>query len=207
MRVPSRGLYVVTPDSLADNALLRAVSAAIDGGAVMVQYRQKGLSIDTAHEQALRLLELCRDRGVPLIVNDDCALAQRIGADGVHVGREDAAVSAARTALGADAIVGASCYGSLALGHQAVTDGASYVAFGSIYPSPTKPAAPTVPLDVLRLARCELAVPVCAIGGITADNAGAVVAAGADLLAVISDVFAAADPCAAARRYRSVFAT
>lgn len=206
MRAPSRGLYVVTPDGLAADALLSAVRAAIEGGAVMVQYRRKGAGVDAAYACASRLLELCRPRNVPLIINDDCALAMRIGADGLHVGREDAAVSAARNALGADAIIGASCYDSLALAHEAAAAGASYVAFGSMYPSPTKPTAPAAPLDVLTRARRELAVPVCAIGGITSDNAGAVVAAGADLLAVISDVFAATDPCAAARRYRPLFA-
>jgi thiamine-phosphate pyrophosphorylase len=206
MRTPSRGLYVLTPDDLADDALLGAVGAAIDGGAVMVQYRQKGLAPDISHARATRLLDLCRRRGVPLIINDDCALAQRIGADGVHVGRDDSDVSAARAALGADAIIGASCYDSLERAHQAAAAGASYVAFGSVFPSPTKPAAPAVTLDVLRRARRELALAVCAIGGITADNAGPVVAAGAELLAVISDVFAATDPLAAAQRYRPLFA-
>jgi thiamine-phosphate pyrophosphorylase len=206
MKLPRAGLYALTPDDLHDRALEDKVRAVIDGGAVMVQYRQKGVAPGTALVRARALQSLCHDSGVPFIINDDCALAVAIGAAGVHLGREDVAMAAARRLLGPDAIIGASCYDSLDLARAAVAAGASYVAFGSVFASPTKPAAVQVPLAVIAQAHSELSVPICAIGGISAVNAPDVVAAGASLLAVISDVFGAADPRAAAQRYQPLFA-
>ncbi|HRQ65337.1 MAG TPA: thiamine phosphate synthase [Xanthomonadaceae bacterium] len=206
MMFPRAGLYALTPDDLDDRALEDKVRAVVDGGAVMVQYRQKGVAPDSAHARGCALRSLCHGVGVPLIVNDDCALAIAIGAAGVHLGREDVAVAEARRLLGPDAIIGASCYDSLDRARAAAAAGASYVAFGSVFASPTKPGASQVPLAVIAQASRELALPICAIGGISVANAPAVVAAGASLLAVISDVFGAADPCAAAQRYRLLFA-
>jgi thiamine-phosphate pyrophosphorylase len=205
MRMPERGLYALTPDGDDASALLDAVEAAITGGAVMVQFRQKGLAPAIARSRAERLLAVCRGRGVPLVVNDDLELAAAIGADGVHLGREDPAVAEARRRLGPDAIVGASCYDSLALARAAAAAGASYLAFGSVFASSTKPQATRVSLDTIRAAAREFALPICAIGGITAGNAAPVIAAGAGLLAVISAVFAEPDPRAAAARFRALF--
>jgi thiamine-phosphate pyrophosphorylase len=205
MRMPERGLYALTPDGDDASALLDAVAAAITGGAVMVQFRQKGLAPAIARSRAERLLAVCRGRGVPLVVNDDLELAAAIGADGVHLGREDPAVAEARRRLGPDAIVGASCYDSLALARAAAAAGASYLAFGSVFASSTKPQATRVSLDTIRAAAREFALPICAIGGITAGNAAPVIAAGAGLLAVLSAVFAEPDPRAAAARFRALF--
>jgi thiamine-phosphate pyrophosphorylase len=201
-----RGLYVLTDAVLTPGEqLLAAVAAAIDGGAAVVQYRNKSGDTMRQEAEAAALLALCRERGVPLIVNDDVALAARIGADGVHVGREDPDLHQARAALGRSAIIGVSCYDDLERARRAQAEGADYVAFGSFFASPTKPAAVPASLDLLRKARSQLNVPVAAIGGITPDNGAQLVAAGADLLAVITGVFAQPDIRAAARRYAALF--
>ncbi len=206
-RLP-RGLYLIADASVVARArLAAAVEAAIAGGAVLVQYRDKAADARTRLATARALAALCRARGVPLLVNDDPALAREAGADGVHVGRDDPPVAAARAALGAGALVGTSCYNALPLARAAAAAGADYVAFGSVFPSPTKPGAVRAPLALLGEARAALGVPVCAIGGITPANAGEVAAAGADLLAVASGVLAAPDPEAAARAIARLYET
>jgi len=151
------------------------------------------------------VVRLCRAYGALSIVNDDVELAARVGADGVHIGKEDAALAYARNRLGQGAVIGVSCYNRLDLALEAAAQGADYVAFGSFFPSRVKPEAVPASLDLLREARQTLSLPLCAIGGITADNAAPLVEAGADMLAVISDVFAAAEIEAAARRYAPLF--
>jgi thiamine-phosphate pyrophosphorylase len=202
---PPRGLYAVTLESYPDaRTLAEAVAAAIRGGAAVVQYRAK--SARDPEAEAAAVLAACRAAGVPLIVNDDLDLAARIGADGVHLGRHDAPLGEARRVLGEAAIVGVSCYDSVDLAVAAEAAGASYVAFGCFFPSRTKPAAPPARLEVLAEAKRRVRVPVVAIGGITAENGGALLAAGADLLAVVGGVFGADDPEAAAWRFRALFA-
>lgn len=188
---PRRGLYVITDSRLLpdDRALSRAVSEAIKGGACAVQFRDKSEDHQRRDRQARALLAVCRSARVPLLINDDVSLAMRIGADGVHIGADDAAPSVARQMMGADAIIGVSCYSSLALAQQAVDSGADYVAFGSFFASITKPEAATAPASLLAQARPRLSCPVVAIGGITADNGSSLIAAGADVLAVVSAVF------------------
>lgn len=200
------GLYVITR-SLPDGpeALAEAVDRAVAGGAVMVQYREKHGDEAGREQEAGAVLETCRRREVPLVINDDVELARHIGADGVHLGREDATVQAARQALGARAIVGVSCYNELARAQAAERAGASYVAFGSFFPSPTKPGAVRAVPGLLREARKHVALPLCAIGGITPANGGQLVEAGADLLAVASGVFEAGDILDAAERYADLF--
>lgn len=206
MAVPKlRGLYAVTPDLPDSLELVHHVRDAIVGGAVAVQYRSKLPDATLRRTQAEQLLALCRENGVPLIVNDDLALAQQIGADGVHLGRDDAAPAVARLRVKADFIIGASCYDGLALGVKAVEEGATYVAFGAAFPSRTKPGAVHAPLALYRQARQRLAVPIAAIGGITSENAAPLLAAGVDLLAVISDLFDAPDVAARAARYAALF--
>jgi thiamine-phosphate pyrophosphorylase len=196
-----RGLYALTPEGLNTETLLTRVEAAIAGGAALVQYRRKALDPARREAEARTLLDLCRRRAVPLIINDDAALARRTGADGVHLGREDGGIEQARRLLGSSAIVGASCYNELARAVRAERAGATYVAFGSLYASPTKPAAVRATIELLREARARLRVPVAAIGGITAENAPEPIAAGADLLAVLSDLFDAPDIRARAMQY------
>lgn len=198
-----RGLYAITPDGAATGELLAMVTRALDGGIAVLQYRNKPADADLRKEQAGALLALCRPRGVPLIVNDDVALAAEIDADGVHVGREDGGVAVARRALPGK-LLGASCYDSLELARAAVAAGADHVAFGSVYRSSTKPGAGRAPLDLFGRAR-TLGVPLVAIGGISLDNAPAVIRAGADCLAVISDLFGAPDIGARAARYLQLF--
>lgn len=203
-----RGLYVVTDAALTPgDALTAAVAAALAGGATAVQYRDKGTDAARRLREASALRELCAVHGATFIVNDDVELAARAGAHGVHVGEDDAGIAEARARLGAGAIVGASCYDSLARAEDAQADGADYVAFGSFYPSATKPHARRATLELLKQAKARITVPIVAIGGITPENGAPLVAAGAHALAVVSGVFAATYPRASARRYASLFDT
>ncbi|HHB12763.1 MAG TPA: thiamine phosphate synthase [Chromatiales bacterium] len=195
-----RGLYVLTDTALTPRPVLAArVEAAVRGGARLVQYRNKDRADPGRARDVRALIEVCRPHGVPVIVNDDVELARATGADGVHLGREDLHPQAARRRLGAEAIIGVSCYDDLARAVEAERHGASYVAFGSFYASPTKPHAVHADLALLQRARARLACPICAIGGITVHNAHALIERGADLIAVVSAVWKAADPEAAAR--------
>ncbi|MEP7061736.1 MAG: thiamine phosphate synthase [Betaproteobacteria bacterium] len=196
-----RGLYAVTPDLDDTRELVARVQAAIDGGAQAIQYRNKSATARTRSEQALALANACRGRAL-FIVNDDAALAAHVGADGVHVGEGDGDVAIARRYVGAGAIVGVSCYDDLALANARASEGADYVAFGSFFASHVKPAARRADVALLGGARA-LGLPVVAIGGITSANAAPLFAAGADAVAVISDVFAhprIGDVTVAARR-------
>jgi len=198
------GLYAVTPD-LADTAELTArVAAALAGGAAAIQYRNKVADAALRHAQAHALARLHALRGGLLIVNDDAALAAEIGADGVHVGEDDASIAAAREIVGPDRLVGASCYNDLGRARAAVAAGADYIAFGSFFASAVKPNARRAELELLASARA-LDVPVVAIGGITADNASSLVGAGADAVAVITAVFDAPDVEVAARAIAARF--
>jgi len=199
------GLYAVTPDCSDTRRLTECVGAALDGGAATIQYRNKAAPPSLRLSQALALRALCDRRGATLIVNDDIDLAQAVGARGVHLGRGDAAIAGARARLGAGALIGASCYDSLARGEAAVAEGADYIAFGSFFPSTTKPGAVRPPLSLLTAAKGQWSVPVVAIGGITPENAGALIDAGADAVAVISALFDAADIAAAARSFVALF--
>lgn len=202
-----RGLYAITSEAIcADAAILpRRVEAALKGGAVLIQYRDKKSDAATKRDKAIRLLELCRRYRVPLIINDDTALATAIGADGVHLGRSDGTVVEARRQLGAQAIVGATCGNSLERAQAAIAQGASYVGFGRFFESRTKPEAPPAEIELLGRARAQLQVPICAIGGLTPDNAGRVITAGADLVAAVGGVFGALDIEATAHTYAKLF--
>lgn len=199
-----RGLYAITDSHLLAGRLLPAVEAALSGGAAIVQYRDKSGDAARRLDEARALRRACRQRGVPLLINDDVELALAAGADGVHLGRGDAALQAARARLGPDAIIGATCHDSLAFAEEAWRNGASYLAFGAMYPSATKPGASAATSGTLAAAR-RFGLPVVAIGGITADNAGPVIAAGADCVAVISDLWTATDITARARAISDLF--
>lgn len=198
-----KGLYLITPDEPDATRLLARVAPLLPFAAC-VQYRNKRADAALRERQARDLRSLCRDAGVPLIVNDDAALAARIDAEGVHLGEHDGDVAAARALLGDGAIIGVSCYDELARAEIAVRAGADYVAFGAFFPSPTKPHARRASPALLQAA-ARFDMPRVAIGGITPDNARPLIAAGADLIAVISGVFDAPDPIAAARAYRDCF--
>lgn len=196
-----RGLYAITPDIADTEMLARKVEEALKAGVAMLQYRNKIISKDKRLLQAKELAPLARGYGVPFIVNDDVEIALAVGANGAHLGKEDGDVSAARAKL-AGKILGASCYDDLEKARAAVRAGADYVAFGSVFPSPTKPGAVRAPLSLFQ---SPLGVPLCAIGGITLGNAPALIAAGASLLAVITDLFDAPDIAARAGEYRKLF--
>ncbi len=187
-----QGLYVITDGSTGDT-LFHKVEQALRGGASIVQYRDKTTDTQHREQEASVLQALCREHNALFIVNDDVELAKTVQADGVHVGKDDAALTSAREYLGTSAIIGVSCYNRLELALQAAQQGADYIAFGSFFPSPTKPHAPRATLEVLREARQQLDVPICCIGGITLENAPALLHSGADMLAVITDVFGAPD--------------
>ncbi|HEY8068519.1 MAG TPA: thiamine phosphate synthase [Burkholderiales bacterium] len=195
-----RGLYAITPELAAGEDLMRRVAQALEGGIAMLQYRSKGVQ---RLDEAKNLARMCRARSVPFIVNDDLVLALECGADGVHLGKDDGELAAVRARL-AGKLLGASCYDSLAAARAAVAAGADYVAFGSVFSSPTKPSAVRAPLSLFGEARA-LGVPLVAIGGITLENAPQLLRAGADGLAVISDLFDAPDVAERARGYGKLF--
>lgn len=200
-----QGLYAITDANLQRPQDLRScVEAVLGNGVRLLQYRDK-----SAHprrwQEARQLAALCRAHGTVFIVNDDVELAAAVAADGVHLGRDDLALGAARTRLGPGAIIGLSCYNDLARARSAAAAGADYVAFGSVFPSSTKPGAVHASLELLRSARSALTLPIVAIGGITADNARQVIETGVDAVAVISGVFGVPEPAAAARRIARLF--
>jgi len=194
------GLYAVTPDLADTDDLVARVAAALAGGACAIQYRNKPAELALRHAQASALARVHVTRGGLYIINDDVELAAAVGADGVHIGEDDGDVAAVRARLGPDRILGVSCYDDFARAETAVAAGADYVAFGSFFASTVKPAARRADVRLLARAR-SLGVPVVAIGGITAENASELFAAGADAVAVISDIFGARDVAAAARAF------
>lgn len=200
-----RGLYAITPDGIDKTALLVRVAAALRGGVKLVQYRDKMRPPVQQTDLALALCALCRQFGARLVVNDNVALAVAVNADGVHLGGNDGDLVAARQVLGPGKLLGASCYADFGRASSAVGSGADYVAFGAVYSSPTKPHAAPSPLSLFGRCRDELGVPSCAIGGITLYNAPTLIAAGADMLAVITDLFDADDIMSRARVFQQLF--
>jgi thiamine-phosphate pyrophosphorylase len=187
-----RGLYALTTETRDTEGLVRGVTAALEGGAAAVQYRSKHADLALRATQAQALARVLAARGGLYIVNDDAALARDVGADGVHLGEDDVSIAAAREILGPERLIGVSCYDDAERARHAVAEGADYVAFGSFFPSSTKPGARRADPSVLARAQ-SLGVPVVAIGGITAANADTLINAGADAVAVIADVFGHAD--------------
>jgi thiamine-phosphate pyrophosphorylase len=214
-KLPLAGLYAITPDWNDTRRLLTATEAILDAGCRVLQYRNKQTSDCHRQEQAVALRGLTRKYGAQLIINDDVDLALFCEADGVHLGEDDGQLAAARQRLGigkSDAtgsarILGASCYQSLPLALTAADTGADYLAFGSFFASPTKPHAKRADPALIAAAKSATGLPVCAIGGITLDNAGSLIAAGADLLAVISALYDAPDPHLAALNFMKFFKT
>jgi thiamine-phosphate pyrophosphorylase len=201
-----RGLYAITPGLEDDGHLVALVDQALAGGAKLVQYRAKHLAIAKRAHQAQLLALACRTHGALFIVNDDAGLARDCGADGVHLGAGDGDPRAVRDGW-PEAILGVSCYDQPSLALAAAEAGADYVGIGSVFASRVKPGAVRAPLARLAQARAASGLPVAAIGGITADNAALAVAAGADMIAVISALFEAPDVAQAARALSRPFDT
>lgn len=203
MKFPQTGLYAITQtDHKTIDMIIEEVAAAIRGGAAVVQYRDKN-PIDAAL-LARELVKLCHRRDVPLIINDDVELAVQTGADGVHLGKEDGHIAEARKRLGADAIIGVSCYNSVERAVDAEREGATYVAFGRFFPSSSKPLASPAQIETLRQAKRALRIPIVAIGGILPDNGAPLLEAGAGVLAVIGGIFDH-QPEQSARAYLPLF--
>jgi thiamine-phosphate pyrophosphorylase len=200
------GLYAITDPGLVSGAdLPTLVEAALAGGARIIQYRDKGRDPARRLAEIVSLRRLTERYHALLIVNDDVELAYRSGADGVHLGKRDATLAQARQRLGSQAIIGISCYNRLELARQAAQAGADYVAFGRFFPSQTKPEAVQAELKLLQMARQQLNLPLVAIGGITPENGARLIAAGADMLAVIHGVFAQPDIQQACVRFQTIF--
>jgi len=188
MTFPTRGLYAITQtEGKLPDQVIKEVSAALKGGACVIQYRDKN-PIDRVY-LAKQLLQLCKQYKVPLLINDDAELAHQIGADGVHIGRDDGGIATARKILGVKAIIGLSCYDDINLALKAEENGADYVAFGRFFPSNSKPLALPAHTETLQLAKTQIKLPVVAIGGILPENGHELLTAGADLLAVIGGIF------------------
>jgi thiamine-phosphate pyrophosphorylase len=203
MKFPARGLYVITQtENKSGDIIIDEVAAAVRGGAVIVQYRDKNPT--DAPFIARELIKICHQYNVPLIINDDIELAAKTGADGVHIGRGDVDTAQARKFLGAGAIIGVSCYNFIELAIEAQARGASYIAFGRFFPSSSKPMATPAHIDTLKKAKLALKIPIVAIGGILPTNGGPLIAGGADFLAVIGGVFDS-QPEQSARAYQALF--
>lgn len=202
---PRIGLYAVTPEHQQGKTLIDAVGQALDGGAVAVQYRDKSESVTQRCADASKLVELCHRHGAPLIINDDIQLAASVKADGVHIGRNDGSLKEARKQLGTTAIVGVSCYDDPQRALEAQANGASYVAFGSFFPSLSKPGAVRATPQLVADIREQISLPIVGIGGITVENAAALLTAGVDSLAVINAVFGYEDPTSSATAFSNLF--
>ena len=201
-----KGLYIVTPDWDDTAKMIDVTEMALKGGAEIVQYRHKTAGPELRLEQARALQDLCRRYGKPFIINDYVDLCVELDTDGIHVGGMDAPVKQVRAAVGADKIVGASCYGDIELARKATRDGASYVAFGGFYPSRVKKYPVTTPRTIVSDWKNEMpSMPVCVIGGMNADNAAPLVKLGADMVAVVSGVHFQEDPEMAAHGFVKLF--
>jgi thiamine-phosphate pyrophosphorylase len=204
LRTQLRGLYAVTPDDMLLPRLSALVGSALAGGVRIVQYRNKIAPQPLKRAQAAELLRICHGAGAKLIVNDDLAMALEIGADGVHLGGTDGDLVAARAALGPQRILGASCYNDIGRAESAAAAGVDYIAFGAMFASTTRPDAVPAPLSILQEAK-RFGLPIAAIGGIKLDNAAEVIGAGADMVAVIADLFDTMDITTRAAHYQDLF--
>jgi thiamine-phosphate pyrophosphorylase len=200
------GLYAITPDLNHTNDLLNKTRQVLEGGVKLVQYRNKSANDSLRREQAKLLLPLCREHNALLIINDHLEIAIEIDADGVHVGKNDVSVSAAKNQLGQNKIVGTSCYNQLDLAMQAQKDGADYIAFGAFFSSLTKPNAVSVSISLVNQAQKALSIPIVGIGGIQLTNARTVIQSGCAAIAVCHDLFQAENIKATAEHYVQLFA-
>ena len=206
MRFEIKGLYAITDTAnLSSEIMLTRTEEILRAGANLLQYRNKQADENTRITEAEQLRELCRQFSVPLIINDDIALAVQIGADGVHLGKTDSTIADARKRLGDKAMIGCSCYNNLDRAQQAAKSGADYIAFGAFFPSPTKPEAAHATPDIIQTAKQKFKLPVVAIGGITPENGRSLIDAGADMLVVISGIYASKTPFNTATKYIDLF--
>ena len=191
----SKGIYLVTEhERLPFARLLSITESLLPKGIAALQYRNKQADSAQKRIEARQLQTLCKTWKVPFIINDDISLAIELQADGVHLGRDDGSCSEARKRLGPNMLMGISCNNDINRANQAVQDGADYIAFGAMFPTSSKTNTVQATPDLIRQAKQRYTIPIVAIGGITPENCGPVINAGADLLAVISSVYLASDP-------------
>ena len=202
----ARGVYAITPGAAMEfNEVLLRTAAILQAGVSAVQYRDKSADLAAKQVRAAALLVLCRAAGTPFLINDDPALAAHVGADGVHLGMEDPLPGVARQLLGPDALIGVSCYDDVERARKLVSAGADYVAFGAFFPTATKSPRAMATLDTLRRAKRQVSQPIVAIGGITPQNSGPLLSAGADMMAVISSLYDDDDPARQVSRFQAIF--
>jgi thiamine-phosphate pyrophosphorylase len=202
LEMPKWGLYAITPDGKSADEILKFTKAVLEGGAKILQYREKNQHDKT--DLAKQLLKLCHTHNVPLIINDNVELAEKIGADGVHLGKDDGSILDARQRLGKSAIIGVSCYNSLERAIEDEKHGVNYVAFGRFFTSNSKPLAAPAEIGTLTAAKKVLTLPIVAIGGILPENGASLLNAGADLLAVIGGLDTE-NPKFSAQNYSALF--
>ncbi len=208
MKFEIKGLYAITDTAnLSSEIMLTRTEEILRAGAKLLQYRNKQADEDSRLKEANQLLHLCRQYSVPLIINDDIALTVQTGADGVHLGKTDSTIADARECLGNSVMIGCSCYNDLDRAQQASKSGADYIVFGAFFPSPTKPEAAHATPDIIQTAKQRFDLPVVAIGGITPENGQSLIEAGADMLAVISGLYASNDPFSTTKQYINMFKT
>jgi thiamine-phosphate pyrophosphorylase len=203
-----KGLYAITDTAnLSTETMLARTEEILRAGARLLQYRNKQADENTRFTEARELHTLCRQYSVPLIINDDIALAVQAGADGVHLGKTDSTIADARERLGNKVMIGCSCYNDLDRAQQASKSGADYIAFGAFFSSPSKPDAAHATPDIIQTAKQRFKLPVVAIGGITPENGQSLIEAGADMLAVISGLYASETPFNTTTKYINMFKT
>ncbi|MGH8119581.1 MAG: thiamine phosphate synthase [Gammaproteobacteria bacterium] len=204
--LPSGGLYVITDcRNLTTGQLLDKTEQILQAGAALLQYRHKEAGTLLKIDQAGLIKSICLQYSVPLIINDDPELALKVKAEGVHLGREDMGCASTRALLGPQSIIGISCYNDLERAKSAAAGGADYVALGAFYRSLTKPDAARAEPELIARVKQFIKQPVVAIGGITPENGKALLAAGADFLAVSSGLYTPADTGKATRNYVALF--
>jgi len=204
-RLPTNGLYAITPSLLNHDELLKQVEQALKSGIALLQYRDKTSLPSKKLITAKALQRLCQQYDTPLIINDDTQLALNSQAKGVHLGQGDGSVKNARKVLGEDAIIGVTCHHDLSLALAAQQEGADYVAFGRFFHSQTKPGKPLASTALLTQAKALLNIPIVCIGGIKQQNSAPLVSAGANYLAVIDSLFSAPDISKTSRDFSNLF--
>lgn len=183
------GIYAITDETLTPKTtMLHQVEEALEAGIGLLQFRDKTSSDEEIETLCVHLLHLCRLHDVPFVIDDRAHLAQKIGADGLHIGKDDISLHNAREIF-TKGFIGVSCYGSVKKGLEAQNEGADYVAFGSFYPSPTKPHSGVVSMSVLDKAKEALSIPICAIGGINAANIHEISTHQPDMISVVSAIW------------------
>ena len=181
------GLYLITNDDPIQLLLEKIQVALATGHIAILQYRRKKIAKADQPLEVEQIKILCEKYQVPFVINDDLSLAEQFGL-GVHLGQSDGEITDAIQRLPQGVIIGRTCLNSLELAEKAIAEGASYVAFGAVYATSTKPEAGNVGIEVIQQARQKFDVPICAIGGLTVENSQGVIEAGASLCAVISDI-------------------